>query len=325
MKKTILLLICLMVLSTSIVSFGTEVNEECKNQKSLSLSGFAYDSNGQSIDKTDNYNVNLTYIKINEDEIQLRLGKNNVMNKSKIIRLVKSSEALYYCIEPDGTTYNFEFLENGNVILDIIKNGKVYAFGKNRRYSIEQYIQSLMGEKENPTISTRYAGGSVKTKSNSKVYTKMVWNPTRSNRLAIRVNTQGSQVATTVQVITVKGTVPSGYIVKSMNPTGANSSGALLSYIINNATKYVALPSIPVAPVSSCNGRSFSWTVNSLSTSWNKLNDTSDSGNPDNPGKGMMFYLYLDNNTTKNPAPTGTISIRYRITATGTFDATLSY
>lgn len=326
MKKLVtLLLISMMILTTTVFSFGAEVEEN--KPETLSLSGFSYEIHGKDIDETDDYTATLSYQQLDAEHIRVTIPIiSGVLDKNINTILTYSSNNLYEGKLDDDTFLTLEMLENGKLILDVIKGNRVYAFGDNRRNPIENHIEELQNaETIKPEITPMYASGAVKTKSNSKVYTKMVWNPTRDNRLAIRVNTQGKQIGTTVQGVSVEGKVPSGYIVKSMNPTGANKDGALLSYIIGSVIKYIQLPPFPSAPIASCNGRSFKWTVNGVSYSWDKLADTSDSGNPDNPGAGFMFYLYLDNNTSTNPAPTGTISIRYRIVATGTFDATLSY
>ena len=333
MKRVIAILTALtLILASSACIFGAENGEKSvmTNGNECSFSGFSYEIHGKQVDKTDDYNATMIYQVLDDDKIKVEISASaGIIKENLSMILLKSSENLYVGTLENGTTVNLEFLTNGQPILDIVKGDRVYAFGGDRRLAIESYITQLdreIARQGEPTIQPMYSGGTMKTASNSKVYMRAVWNPSKSNRLAIRVNTQGSQVGATVQSIQIKnGKVSSAYVVKSLNPTGANSSSNFvktLSYILDSVTYYVKLPSFTDKPVSSCSGNSFSFNVTGMGANWNDMNSTSNSTAGVN---GMMFYVFLDDNLSTKPNPTGTINIRYRIVATGSFDASLTF
>lgn len=328
MKRLVaLIMILVMTLSTSAFVFADEIVDTGRTQ-TIELSGFSYDIQGKSIDETNNYNMEFEY-EVSYGNAEVKIPKIEGVTEAELeTTLDEVAENTYSKTFDNGMCITLELIEGHGPILDIIQGDRVYAFGGDRREKVYAQIEDLKAVQESsrPTIQPMAAGGTMKTAKNSKVYMKAVWNPTKSNRLAIRVNTQGSQVAASVQGISIKnGKVPSVYVVKSLNPTGANTSANFvntLTYILNSTTFPIKLPSFSNTPVSSCSGNNFSFSVNGMSVAWDKLNSTSDSTSGTN---GMLFYVFLDDNLSTKPVPSGTISIRYRISATGTFDATLDF
>ncbi len=330
MKKFIAMLLTLiMCASLCVPAFAAEAGTQ------VSLSGFSYEMDGSRIDSKYDYTLNARVI---EGVDHIRLTNISVSPTSDKLNLPTEVTAdkmneNTYSAEITGTGVSFIIEKySDEYYIDITNDTECYSFGGDRLQKMVNLFAELANaantEDELQDASQGIeimATGSERVLSKSKNGLKIeaFWNPNKKNRLAIRVNTTGTRVGEWVRRVRIRdGYVPSGCVIKSVNPTGINTKSdfsVVLSYIFNLLNFNIAVPSFStVTSVSSTYGNTFTFDLSPY-VAWNSLNYSTSTN-----AKGMLMYLYMDDDDIK-PVPHGKLVITEHVAATGNIDVSLSF
>lgn len=303
------------------------------------LAGFRYilEDTSYEIDSTYHYNINLEITNgIKGPTISILSSPEELKNFNlSCIPLTKMSESFFQAEFSNGQgTIYLEYDKTGPLV-DIVIGNKIYAFGGEKRIDkVKHYLETnwvcedpVIAGQIPSNISKGTSTGCVKTASNTNIRFAAYWNPTKSNRLALLVNSVGTRTAEWISKIQIlSGSVPSSYVIASANPSGSQSSSgnfvSFLQYLISVTTSVnVWLPGVSGSSLSSIYHNTFSFNL-PMYVAWNNMHYTYTSSNGQT--NGMLMYLFLDHNGV-SPVPTGTVKLTTHVAATGTFTYTLSF
>lgn len=338
MKKRMISIFLVLLLGVMIiVPAGAAEVEVLYEEHNMILHGFSYSTDGKNIDSSYLFEIKVD-IEVLEEKAYLSVisGPEELdCTQLTLIELEKCIEGLYYQDVGGGISVYLEYVGE-TALIDIIVGDRAYAFGGDRLEKVRNYITSTTqhmnaGDNINGTVEqaevNATATGLVKSKSTSSMRYAAYWNPTRSNRLYLLVNTVGTRYGEWVSGVKITGgSVPSSYVIVGANPTGSNSSGAndvlsVIDFLINSTTSFaVYMPSVSGTQMSTINGNKFTFNLQ-LYYPWNSLNYTGSS--TVNQSNGIAMYLFLDHNGVK-PIPTGTLILTTHVAATGTFTQSMA-
>lgn len=299
--------------------------------RKVTLSGFSYSMDGSSLDSEYRYSLSATayenddYLILNDLKI---LSDQQVETFPSCITLDRVGPSVY---STDIRNLNLSVIVEMNhpePYIDVFSDNTCIAFGGFRAnrladyFDSRSYVQDAVVQSPN-TPAPLYNSGRLSTKSNSSLKIETVWEPARSNRIDLRVNTLGSGVGEWVKRIQIKsGYVPSSYVISSANPTGINTSSdfsSFLTYAVGLTSYSIYLPSFSTTTsCSSINGSTFAFDISTY-VKWSDMVYTEGQS-----AKGMLFYLFLDHNGA-NPAPHGSLVVTSHVAAYGTMTYSLAF
>ncbi|MDL2218329.1 hypothetical protein LJC27_06685 [Christensenellaceae bacterium OttesenSCG-928-M15] len=332
-KRIIAIIIAVAILAMSAApGFAASKESLDKEVRTIQLKGFSYSMDGRQIDQTNDLTLNVSYKLGDNPWLSIDgLNKLDILRKGNAMERILLSEIggnnYYGDIKLKDSVVGSVYLEmvNGDPIIDVLINDRNYAFGGNRRTLVEKEMQKVAAVNKEPSISEitpKAAAGIIFTKSNSKIYCQAAFNPSKSNRVDIRVHTKSNQVTTWVNRCVISGNVPPAYVIMSCNPAGlpAGSSvdwGYVINLILGNQALALALPGQSARTLSTWANNRFTFDLNGNGVAWNDMHDSSGSKR-----KGFAGYIFLDHNGG-TPNISGSVKITYRVSLVGAFTETL--
>lgn len=301
------------------------------------LTGFSYNTDGTNIDNNYSYNITAD-VTLQDGTAYLNIkDKPDIFSEYDFSALTLKSDGdnIYSCFPSENVSITLEQLEN-RTLIDIVIGDRAFSFGGNRLNAVKAYAANLIAGNSltsseetnlgNTVQPNATAAGTVKTKFNDQLRLQAIWNPTRSNRLCLLVNTVGQRYLEKVQRVQIPdGKVPASYVIMSANPSGATSGTdftSFLTYLVSTVTEIsVWMPSFSSGTMSTINRNAFTFDLR-MTTPWDNLNYSVANGKPST--NGILMYLFLDTNGV-TPAPTGTLKVSTYVSLTGSFTYTLSF
>lgn len=331
MKKRMysLLLSVIMCLSLCVPGYASQTSL-------VEFTGFSYNMDGSQIDSDYGYSCSANITESNGQLVVNNICIFPAIDGFSVPTQMILSESFDNTYEADIAGTNFSLIiekHSNDYYIDIFNDTKCFAFGGNRLSKMTSYFsrtarnidavteeQVTIGNK-NEVMSDSDVALFTKTGNNLRI--QAIWNPNRSNRLSLRVNTTSTGAGEWIKRIQIKnGAVPSSYVIVSANPTGINNSSSFteyLSYMLGFIEYKVFIPSFSsTTSISSINQHTFTFDF-SMGIAWGDIKYSTDTSS-----NGMLMHLFLDHNGVK-PTPTGKLVITEHITAYGTATAFLSF
>lgn len=323
----------------SVVSFATE--DDSMNNIKFQKTGIYYDPTGRigSVGIMTN-SLSGSY-KIPENNGVAELIIESFPQLNYFERQFELSEIMdeVYWTEEDGIDIYLD-LSVGEPIITFSSNGIVYNFGGDieeieNRLEL-QNMEHISEESIETGITPYYTGNPYLFGNSNSWYNFNIVYSEDDNSIHLLLQTKGSYSYRRVMNIYIEGTLPSPYIVMSVNPNINGSIGGLASGFnwflelmgaLAEEIVFISLPPINDESSTSWSQGSFCWDLQ-CTGGWNEYGGVSydyDEADEYTNGKGFIGYVFLNTTRTTRPMPTGYVTLTYYETGLGSFDARMNF
>lgn len=330
-KKRIRRFIAFLCVAVTIACQMSFAFADTMNETDILLAGFSYSMDGSEIESECRYSMSATAYEY-ADRLELvnpvlLFGEQELPFPSRVT-LEKQNESMFSTYIPWLNLSMIIETNHSEYYIDVFSEEVCIALGGHRSERIANYFEKrtvidTVDDSVLSSVEPMYAANNLFTKTTGMLRLQAIWEPSKSNRIALRVNTMQGDAGEWVTRIRINdGYVPSSYVIASANPTGINTNKdftQVLSYILNRVEYNIFIPSFnSVTSVSTTNGNKFSFDISTNV----KLSDMR--YKEGTSANGMLFYLFLDHNGV-NPTPHGSLVVTTHVTAYGTMTYNLKF
>lgn len=310
------LIVCLLFTGTSAVFAENASSSE--QPAVVTLDGISYDMSGSNGIDNKAYSIAAQYSIINNSAV-ISISSLDGSNASlRNVRLTKSLPGTFMGNVDEDTSVVLD-MTSGSPLVDVLHDGKAYAFGggEKRQAKIRAELSKLStGNVVSTNMRASRSGARQIKDVSSDLYNMPIsFNPINSNKVEFVLQTKTYKPATFVTYVKIKdgyvNTGSSGVSILGVNPTGSSSGinwrQTIEDVLVSLIPFDIFIPAYDGGSKGAYGGNSF-WFNLGMNVPWNEMQ-----------GKNAtVMRVYLDQNPSHLDV-TGTLTVSYRVSATGSF------